>query len=364
MLFFIDNILNSDNNLAHSKVAKVLPIYTRLKENCLQFGFFHQLLSIDESMVPYRGLHSARQYIKGKPVKFGYKIWMLCSSDGFPYNFDIYCGKESRREGPLGSHVVNTLLAPVSNKNQHIVFFDNFFTSYDLLKKLAADNIRACGTVRENRIGRCPLPLNKVWKKKPRGSYYYRSEGNVICVKWQDNCVVTDASNYYGVNPIQVTERYVKNETRKSVNQPYLIKMYNTGMGGIDICDKLLASYRPRLRSKKWWWNLFSHAINLSLVAAYKFYYYTNKTNKVSHLQFRREIARALVKCEKNRNRLGGPNTAPCYAVRYNGVNHNLESVRQGRCVVCSKNTRLSCMKCEKRLHKPCSKIFHNEWVK
>ena len=64
---------------------------------------------------------------------------MLCSSDGFPYNFDIYCGKESRREGPLGSHVVNTLLAPVSNKNQHIVFFDNFFTSYDLLKKLAAE---------------------------------------------------------------------------------------------------------------------------------------------------------------------------------------------------------------------------------
>ena len=126
MLFFIDNILNSDINLAHSKFAKVLPIYSRLKENCFQFGFFHQLLSIDESMVPYRGLHSARQYIKGKPVKFGYKIWMLCSSDGFPYNFDIYCGKESRREGPLGSHVVNTLLAPVSNKNQHIVFFDNF----------------------------------------------------------------------------------------------------------------------------------------------------------------------------------------------------------------------------------------------
>ena len=135
-------------------------------------------------------------------------------------------------------------------------------------------------------------------------------------------------------------------------------------MGGVDIYDKLLASYRPKLRSKKWWWNLFSHAINLSLVAAYKFYYYTNKTNKVSHLQFRREIARALVKCEKNRNCLGGPNTAPCYAVRYDGVNHNLESVRQGSCVVCIKNTRLSCMKCEKGLHKPFSKIFHNEWVK
>ena len=31
---------------------------------------------------------------------------MMCSSDGFPYNFEIYCGKETNREGPLGSHVV------------------------------------------------------------------------------------------------------------------------------------------------------------------------------------------------------------------------------------------------------------------
>ena len=83
-----------NHNLAQSKVAKVLPLLDLLKVNCQQFGVFHKSLSIDESMVPYRGLHSAKQYIKGKPVKFGYKLWMLCSSDGFPYNFEIYCGKD------------------------------------------------------------------------------------------------------------------------------------------------------------------------------------------------------------------------------------------------------------------------------
>ena len=76
-----------NHNLAQSKVAKVLPLLDLLKANCQQFGVFHKSLSIDESMVPYRGLHSAKQYIKGKPVKFGYKLWMLCSSDGFPYNY-------------------------------------------------------------------------------------------------------------------------------------------------------------------------------------------------------------------------------------------------------------------------------------
>lgn len=62
------------DNLAASKVAKVLPLLNMLKATWKQFGSFHQKLSIDESMVPYRGLHSAAQFIKNKPVKFGYKL--------------------------------------------------------------------------------------------------------------------------------------------------------------------------------------------------------------------------------------------------------------------------------------------------
>ena len=101
------------HNLAQSKVAKVLPLLELLRTNCQQFGVFHKNLSIDESMVPYRGLHSAKQYIKGKPVKFGYQLWMLCSSD--KYNFEIYCGKDKSRTNFLGTHVVEIMLSPVTN---------------------------------------------------------------------------------------------------------------------------------------------------------------------------------------------------------------------------------------------------------
>ncbi|CAB4065641.1 unnamed protein product [Lepeophtheirus salmonis] len=73
------------------------------------------------------------------------------------------------------------------------------------------------------------------------------ADGTVVCVKWDDNCPVTVASNCYGVFPIQKVEKRVKHEHKKTVDQPYLIKMYNQGMGGVDICDRLLASYRPRL---------------------------------------------------------------------------------------------------------------------
>ena len=103
------------HNLAQSKVAKILPLLELLRTNSQQFGVFHKNLSIDESMVPYLGLHSAKQYIKGKPIKFGYKLWMLCSSDECPYNFEIYCGKDESRTNPLGTHVAEKMLSPVTN---------------------------------------------------------------------------------------------------------------------------------------------------------------------------------------------------------------------------------------------------------
>ena len=68
-------------NLTKSKVAKVLSLFNMLKERCLQFGVFDEQLSVDESMLPYRRLHSAKQYMRNKPVKFGHKIWMLCSAN-------------------------------------------------------------------------------------------------------------------------------------------------------------------------------------------------------------------------------------------------------------------------------------------
>ena len=127
---------------------------------------------------------------------------MLCSSDGYPYNFEIYCGKDESRTNPLGTHVVEKMLSPVTNPSQHVVFYDNFFTSHTLLTNLAGENVRACGTKRDNRTNYCPLISKKDCKKQPRGTFDFRSDGLVVCVKSNDNCPVTVASDYYGVHSI------------------------------------------------------------------------------------------------------------------------------------------------------------------
>ncbi|XP_065363610.1 piggyBac transposable element-derived protein 2-like [Calliphora vicina] len=84
----------SDNTKldATDKMAKVRPLSKLLSKNFCQYGYMHEKLSVDESMVRYFGSHSSKQFIRGKPVRFGFKNWMLTSSSGYLYQFDTYCG--------------------------------------------------------------------------------------------------------------------------------------------------------------------------------------------------------------------------------------------------------------------------------
>jgi len=101
---------------------------------------FYDDLSIDESMVPYYGKHSAKMFIQMKPIRFGYKLWVLAGYDGYPYSMSIYSGKTAEKPTrPLGFRVVDDLLKSVTEKsisNRHTTYFDNFFTSHALLVHL------------------------------------------------------------------------------------------------------------------------------------------------------------------------------------------------------------------------------------
>ena len=126
-----------------------------LNDNLTKFGIFHEMLSIDESMVPYFGRHSAEMFIRGKPICFGYKIWCMCGNDGYPYHMKIYQGKEPNPQKQLlGTRIIMQMVDIMTANSDalcHQLYFDNLFTNYDLMVKLAEIKVRETGTVRENR---------------------------------------------------------------------------------------------------------------------------------------------------------------------------------------------------------------------
>ena len=269
------HLADNDTTVPDDKLYKVRSYITALNTRFQQFGVFSKFLSIDEEMVPYYGHHSAKMYLRGKPIRFGFKLWVLASDNGYPYNVDVYCGKsvnpEDQSENGLGHRVVTSILGCVSNPLCHEVYFDNFFTSYSLLSSLRAMNIKATGTVRENRLKGCPLTETKVMKKKERGFYESKCDGQVIAVKWNDNTCVSVATNFGSVQPVGKAKRWSSSKKCSvEIPQPAVIHDYNLRMGGVDILDRFMATYRPMVRSKKWWWPLFTNGVNMAVVAAWR----------------------------------------------------------------------------------------------
>ena len=245
-----------------------------LIKKLIQFGVFAEHLSIDEQMVPYFGRHSCKMFIRGKPIRFGYKNWVICSDDGYPFKVILYQGKAvGNREVPLGTRVVKELLEVLTDTRRHDVYFDNFFTSLTLLEDLKTKSLPATATIRSNRLRGLPLPSNKQMEKKERGFMSVRSTSDVCAVRWADNKVVAVASNHLTHEPNRNCKRYSRvKKARINVPQPHLIRKYNAYMGGVDQLDGYLNNLRPCIGGKKWYWIQLINLVRLLQVAAYRFF--------------------------------------------------------------------------------------------
>ena len=54
----------------------------------------HRDVSVGEAMVAFKGTSTLKQYMAMKPVKWGFKVWMLADANtGYVSEFEVYTGK-------------------------------------------------------------------------------------------------------------------------------------------------------------------------------------------------------------------------------------------------------------------------------
>lgn len=308
-------------------------------------------------MVKFFGRHSSKQYIKGKPVRCGYKNWMLCSSSGYCYAFDTYCGANNYSQSagatdwPLGSKVVLDLLKSIAIPSDHVVFFDNYFSSHALLKTLKNQGQRATGTVRDNRTRKCPLSSVELFKKKKRGyfEHMYDRDSGLLFIRWQDNNTVTMVTNYDTLEPVYHVKRWSAIDKEKiDIQQPSIFQNYNRFMGGVDLHDQAVNNYRISIRSKKWWWMLFTNMINMTVVNAWRLFQVANNES-MGLLEFERMIVRHYLSCHNKSTytKLRPIGQLPI-SVRMEGAGHFPQKLdKQLRCTQCHLRARWSCSRCK-----------------
>ena len=93
-------------------------------------------------MIPYFGKHFSKQVIRGKPIRFGYKMLALCSNGGYLHSSDIYMGKKENEAidtvpniGLEGNFVLNLIAkANLPSNYNHILFLTTILQVFPLWK--------------------------------------------------------------------------------------------------------------------------------------------------------------------------------------------------------------------------------------
>ncbi|XP_046980562.1 piggyBac transposable element-derived protein 1-like [Schistocerca americana] len=228
---------------------------------------------------------------------------------------EMYAGHEHEwdkidAEPDLGasSNVVVRLCRNVPQNVNEKIYFDNYYTSIPQMHYLKGRGILSLGAVRRSRVHNKKLSDDKSLSKEERGKlleFIGNYEGTEISnVLWKYNKTVMLLSMFVGSDPVSNVK--TNDRSRKEhifVSCPKIVQTYNKHMGGVDLLDSLIGRYRIIMRSKKWYFRIFYHLVDVATINSWILYHRVNRIrNPVSQAEelqlanFRIELAETLLK--------------------------------------------------------------------
>nr|XP_055054264.1 piggyBac transposable element-derived protein 4-like [Misgurnus anguillicaudatus] len=148
----------------HDRLFRVKPLMDTIRQACINLYHPKRNLAVDERMVACKANTGMTQYMKAKPTKWGFKLFVLAdSSNGYTVDFSVYTGKNNFPTGHgLSYDAVTSLLDCKTLGSGYHVYMDNFYTSPKLLTDMFAMKFGACGTYRDFRK-ECPRDATNAW---------------------------------------------------------------------------------------------------------------------------------------------------------------------------------------------------------
>ena len=325
-------------------------------------------LSIDESMIKFKGRIFFRQYLPAKPTKWGIKTFALCESNtGYGLKFMVYTGKNTFQVDRTSSLSITeqTCLAMTEGfeNNGYELYMDNYYTSPQLFSELKSRGIGAAGTVKYNRKY-MPYDL------QPTALVLNKGDDPVfMCCQDLITCAMMDTKRVHFLSSVHsdntfdkiVRDRNAPGGTR-TVVRPVMCEAYNQHMNGVDVLDQKLGSYSYPHKCAKWYTTIYHRYREVALVNGYILYTkgLSENSKAMSVVSFREEVIDGLLEgWEIGASKRGRPSvtekpdrlTGRHFPAQYDDPKHRPE------CVVCSDRvnskrvqTRFYCRNCDKAM--------------
>lgn len=341
-LYFTDNRVREPNN----RLKKIQFMIDCFNNKMANVYYPQKELSLDESMILWRGRLLFRQYIKGKKHKYGIKLYTLSDPHGLILKFLVYCGVHDDMGGK--GHAANVVLKLMEGKlgKGHSLYMDNYYNSFALASKLLANETYCTGTIRMNRKY---LPTDVKTANLKKGQTIGRYAEGVLVGKWKDKRDVSYISTEFENEMVEFV-----NSRGESRQKTLPIVKYNAFMKGVDRGDMMMAYYPVERKTLRWYKKLFVHVVHMFLLNSYllcKKYAINNGNPRMTFYDFRLSVLENLLpKIEEPRAAL--PLGGTSHTLTKLGLKGNTNRTKTKNCRSCSKRfirkmTRFVCEGCD-----------------
>ncbi|KAK7501629.1 hypothetical protein BaRGS_00007060, partial [Batillaria attramentaria] len=221
-------------------------------------------------------------------------------------DFNIYTGRDGDQNvnTPLSSRVVKDLVTPFYKKRHHI-YFDNFFTSVDLMAALLRKkNVRLWDSESQS------LWLARAFencKTKKQWGDEKDEEGKLLAATWcEKKRQVSVLSTANKTGNIQRVRKGKRGAPDVRYPKPIAIQEYTENYNAVDKNDQLRSYYGIANKAKKWWKYMFWFILDVTLINAYILHREAPggpRRKPMKHLDFHLDCALQLINGYSSRKR-------------------------------------------------------------
>lgn len=354
--------------------AKISPFVNYLNERFEKFYCPEQELTIDESLIAFRGRVRFLFYIPSKPKRYGIKIHSLVESKS------AYCLKILFDPGKAGKiknedekiikpeNIIYELTKNYLNK-YYKIYTDSWYTSLPVFRKLLKNKTFCSGMVNINR-----KYLDKRVIEKTQEKIKTASCKDILHINFFD----LRTKKHLNLLTTCHSAKMMIVQNRNSFREvPECLDYYTKHMRGVDKMNAHIEPYQYKHSTMKWWKRVFFSLLEITLYNAYILFIKVKKAN-MKFLEFKWKIAKGILEGINivTKEVLGKKASIPGLDPNQPIINianiHNIQKYKTNRqkdCRNCSKRkikrvrTQYYCVECGISLCPPCHNQYHRKHI-
>jgi len=332
--------INSDDPLykIRSLINKIVTTSQRLCKP-------DEYLTIDEGMIKFNGRSKLKVYMPLKPIKFGFKVYILADPrSGYVFNWVMHEGEDQSL-----IQIVSNLVENYKHKG-HILCMDRFYSTIGVANEMTRQGFGFIGAIMRNRLHTTKLMTN-VFKNLAKGEsiFFCAKDMKTILTLWKDTKVVSILSNIGDDTISSVVRKDVdenNNFRRKEIECPDNVIIYARNSEGVDKFDQMISYYINDHKSIKWYWRIVLHLLFVALHNSFILYSNVNKVKPEcpTFLSFQRSVIKSLV--EEIREKKNIPQTPAKRNIKRTSTESIITSPQNDECAL-EYATQADCIICK-----------------